>query len=81
MAILDCRVSGLYVPLMAIVNYRGFSLIAQSHLPVNCNTVISGTYTRATAAAAASIRARLTSSSVLRNGRWWSYGSCVGRLI
>jgi len=80
MAILDCRVSGLYVPLMAIVNYRGFSLIAQSHLPVNCNTVISGTYPRATAAAA-STRARLTSSSVLRNGRWWSYGSCVGRLI
>jgi hypothetical protein len=43
MAILDCRVSGLHVPLMAIINYRGFSLIAQSYLPVNNNTVICGT--------------------------------------
>ena len=34
MGLIDCRVIGLCFPLCAIVNYRGFSLIAQSVLPI-----------------------------------------------
>jgi hypothetical protein len=44
MALLDCRVALLHVPLMAIINYRGFSLIAQSYLPIDNTTVVSGSF-------------------------------------
>ena|SRR3990167_235854 len=43
MAIMDCRVKGLHVPLIALINYRGYSLIAQSFLPVNKKTIVYGT--------------------------------------
>ena len=43
MAALDCRVEGLHVPLTALINYRGYSLIAQSWLPVDSNTIVYGT--------------------------------------
>ena len=43
MAIFDCRVEGLYVPLMSLINYRGYSLIAQSWLPIGSDTIVYGT--------------------------------------
>ena len=43
MAIFDCRVQGLYVPLMSLINYRGYSLIAQSWLPIDSKTIVYGT--------------------------------------
>ena len=43
MAIFDCRVEDLYVPLMSLINYRGYSLIAQSWLPIGSQTIVYGT--------------------------------------
>ena len=43
MAALDCRVHGLHVPLTALINYRGYSLIAQSWLPLDAHTIVYGT--------------------------------------
>ena len=34
MGLIDCRINGLHFPLCAIINYRGYSLIAQSVLPI-----------------------------------------------
>lgn len=42
MGYLDCRVSGLHFPLCAVIDYRGFSLIAQSVVPVTKNTILYG---------------------------------------
>lgn len=43
MAIADCRLEGIFVPLMAVIIYRGFSLIAQTLLPVDNSTLVYGT--------------------------------------
>lgn len=43
MAILDCRIQGLYVPLIALINYRGYSLVAQSWIPIDEHTIVYGT--------------------------------------
>ena len=43
MSAFDCRVEGLHVPLTALINYRGYSLISQSWLPVDSDTIVYGT--------------------------------------
>eukprot|EP01122_Echinamoeba_exundans_P014473 TRINITY_DN6570_c0_g2_i2.p1 TRINITY_DN6570_c0_g2~~TRINITY_DN6570_c0_g2_i2.p1 ORF type:complete len:1309 (+),score=180.83 TRINITY_DN6570_c0_g2_i2:8156-12082(+) len=42
MALLDCRVNGLHFPLMALIRYRGFAVVAQSILPINRSTLRYG---------------------------------------
>jgi len=38
----NCAVPGLCLPLMALVDYRGFRLIAISYLPINNKTLVYG---------------------------------------
>ena len=40
MAALDCRVKGLQFALMALISYRGHTLIAQSILPISSSTLL-----------------------------------------
>ncbi|KAL6072242.1 Clu domain-containing protein [Balamuthia mandrillaris] len=42
MEYMDCRVKGLHFPLMVLVDYRGYRLIAESILPLGPNTLIYG---------------------------------------
>jgi len=42
MAVLDSRVAGLHTPMMAVITYRGFSLVAQSVLPIDKTTLLCG---------------------------------------
>ena len=40
---MSCGLSGLRVPLMALVDYLGFRLTAMSLLPVGSDTLVYGT--------------------------------------
>jgi hypothetical protein len=42
MAYLDCRIQALRTPLMALVRYRGYTVIAQSILPISKQTLKYG---------------------------------------
>jgi hypothetical protein len=42
MALLDCRISGLHFPLCGVIDYLGFSLTAQSVLPIDRSTIKYG---------------------------------------
>lgn len=44
MSYFNCNIDGLNVPLMALVDYRGFRLIAMSILPVDESTIIYGSW-------------------------------------
>jgi hypothetical protein len=35
-------ISGLHVPLMAVIDYRGYRLVAESILPINAQTIVYG---------------------------------------
>jgi hypothetical protein len=41
-AIIGCRIDHLHVPLMCVVNYLGFQLVAQTILPISRRTLIFG---------------------------------------
>lgn len=44
MSLMDCRVRGLHLPLMAVIRYRGYALLAQSLLPISgASTICYGT--------------------------------------
>lgn len=42
MAYFNCDIVGLHCPLMALVDYRGFRLIAMSILPIDKTTLVYG---------------------------------------
>ncbi|MDP2439166.1 MAG: hypothetical protein Q8P67_25745, partial [archaeon] len=42
MALLECRVAGLHLPLMALVHFRGMTLVAQAQLPIDRSTLLYG---------------------------------------
>jgi len=42
MALQECRVADLYLPLMALVHYRGVVVVAQSLLPISAHTLRYG---------------------------------------
>lgn len=39
---MDCRVSGIHFPLVVIIDYRGWRLIAESALPISEDTLVYG---------------------------------------
>ncbi|KAF2073114.1 hypothetical protein CYY_005583 [Polysphondylium violaceum] len=42
MSYYNCRVDGLHHPLMALIDYRGYRLVAMSLLPINSDTIVYG---------------------------------------
>ena len=40
--LMDCRVQGLHFPLMVLIDYRGYRLIAMPLLPIGSDTLIYG---------------------------------------
>lgn len=42
MSILDCRVKDLHLPLMVIVDFRGWRLLAASLIPLGHDTLVYG---------------------------------------
>lgn len=42
MAILDTRIPGLHTALVALIHHRGYTLVAQSYLPIGRDTLIYG---------------------------------------
>eukprot|EP01126_Amoeba_proteus_P011855 TRINITY_DN14848_c0_g1_i2.p1 TRINITY_DN14848_c0_g1~~TRINITY_DN14848_c0_g1_i2.p1 ORF type:complete len:324 (-),score=42.48 TRINITY_DN14848_c0_g1_i2:2-973(-) len=42
MAYIDCKVRGIFFPLMALIRYRGHAVLARSILPINNSTIVYG---------------------------------------
>ena len=42
----SCNIPGLNFPLMAMIDYKGFRVIAMSILPINSKTIKYGTRTK-----------------------------------
>ena len=39
---MNCDIHDLRLPLMALIDYRGFRIIAVSILPIDCDTLVYG---------------------------------------